>query len=77
MHESVVRIAKAFLDVQDARERADYDDTFDVSTAMARSFVDLARDTVSRSVALSEAGDPTYGRFLALAMGGVKVAKTR
>lgn len=77
LHESVVRIAQAFLDVQVARERADYDDTFDVSTAVALSFVDLVRDTVSMSVALSEAGDPTYSRFLALAMGEVRVARNR
>lgn len=77
MHESVIRIAQAFLDVQVARERADYDDTFDVSTAVALSFVDLARDAVNRSLTLSDAGDPNYSRFLALAMGGVKVAKKR
>ena len=77
LDERVVRIARAFLDVQVARERADYDDTFDVSTAVALSIADLARDTVKRSVELSDAGDPTYGRFLALAMGGVKVAKNR
>ncbi|MCF6745501.1 hypothetical protein E9529_14720 [Blastococcus sp. KM273128] len=77
LDERVVRIARAFLDVQVARERADYDDTFDVSTAVALSIADLARDTVNRSVELSDAGDPTYGRFLALAMGGVKVAKNR
>lgn len=77
LDERVVRIARAFLDVQVARERADYDDTFDVSTELALSFVDLVRDTVSMSVALSDAREPTYSRFLALAMGGVKVAKNR
>lgn len=77
LDERVVRIARAFRDLHDARERADYDDTFDVSTAVALSFVDLARDAVNMSVDLSDAGDPTYSRFLALAMGGVKVAKNR
>ncbi len=77
VHESVTRIAEAFLDLHDARERADYDDTFDVSTAVALSLAHLARDTVNRSFELSDAGDPTYSRFLALAMGGVRVAKNR
>ena len=77
MNEEVVRIAEAFLDLHDARERADYDDTFDVSAAVVLSLADLARDSVNRSVRMIDAGDPTYNRFLALAMGGVKVAKNR
>ncbi|WP_143087197.1 hypothetical protein [Geodermatophilus ruber] len=77
VHPDVTRIAQAFVDLQDARHRADYDDTFDVSKAVALSFVDLAGDAVRRSGALIDADDATYSRFLALAMGGVKVARTR
>ena len=76
MHHGVVRIAQAFLDVQVARERAGYDDTFDVPMVAALAFVDLARDAVSMSVALSDAGDPTCSQFLALAMGRSKSSGT-
>lgn len=77
VHPDVTRIAQAFVDLQDARHGADYDDRFDVSKALALTYVDLARDAVRRSGTLIVAGEPTYNRFLALAMGGVKIAKSR
>lgn len=77
LHPDVARIAQNFRDLQDARHSADYDDTYDVSKAAALGHAYLARDAVERSRALVRAQDPTYARFLALIMGGVKVAKSR
>lgn len=71
------RIAQAFLDLQDERHRADYDDTYDTTKAAAIGFVDVARDAVDRSWALIEAADAGYARFLALGLGAVKIAKSR
>lgn len=71
------RIAQAFLDLQDERHQADYDDLYEVTRAKATSFVDVARDAVARSNRLTANGDADYKRFLALGLGAVKIAKDR
>ncbi|MGP9725176.1 hypothetical protein ACT3SZ_14285 [Corynebacterium sp. AOP40-9SA-29] len=73
----VADVAQAFVDLQDARHGADYDDLFDVTKSMTLSYVDTAKDSVARADALFEAEDQSYLRFLGLAVGGVKVAKAR
>jgi hypothetical protein len=63
--------------LQDARELADYDDTYDVSRRLALGHVDAARDAVARSQRMVGRGDPSYLLFLRLMIGAVKVAKRR
>ena len=77
MNSDVQRIASAFLDLQDQRHQADYDDLYDVSKATAVGFVDIARDAVDRSWQLFSQADADYRRFLALGLGAVKIAKSR
>lgn len=77
MNAEVQRIAAAFLDLQDQRHQADYDDLYDTSKAEAIGFVNTARDAVERSWRLVDRGDADYRRFLALGLGAVKIAKSR
>ena len=55
----------------------DYDDTYEVTRALAIGQADTACDLVERAGRLSGAGDPDRTRFLGLALGGVKVAERR
>ncbi|MEI4271111.1 hypothetical protein TEK04_05205 [Klenkia sp. LSe6-5] len=71
------RIAQAFLDLQDVRHRADYDDLFDVDKIAAVGWAEAARDAVDRSWDLVRSRDLSYRRFLALGLGAVKIAKAR
>lgn len=73
----VTLVADAFVALQDARELADYDDTYDVSRRLALGHVDTARDAVERSQGMVGRGDPSYLLFLRLMIGGVRVAKRR
>lgn len=77
LNADVQRIAQDFIDLQDARHRADYDDTYDITKALAIGQADTARNLVGLSGRLSAAGDPDWTRFLRLALGSVKVAKRR
>lgn len=70
-------VAQNFVDLQVVRHRADYDDFFDVSKAAALSYADAARSAVTDADALWGSKDASYLRFLGLAVGGVKVAKSR
>lgn len=70
-------LAQDFVDLQDARHSADYDDFFDVSKALTLSYVDTARQAVRGAEELFHESEPSYMRFLGLAVGGTKVAKTR
>lgn len=69
--------AQDFIDLQAARHGADYDDFFAVSKAATLSYVDVARRAVASADALYLSSEPSYMRFLGLAVGGVKVARTR
>lgn len=70
-------IAQNFIDLQAARHGADYDDFFPVSKAATLSYVDAARSAVDSAKALHASSEVSYLRFLGLAVGGVKIAKTR
>lgn len=74
-HVDVVRIADAFLTLQDARHRADYDDTFDLTRANALGLIDSARDAVITSDVLAARGDATYALFLRLMLGAAQAKK--
>lgn len=70
-------IAQNFLDLQDARHGADYDDFFPVSKATTLSYIDAARSAVESAKTLHADSEASYLRFLGLAVGGVKIAKVR
>lgn len=70
-------VAKAFVDLQQERVGADYDDTYEVTKAGALALCLTARDAVERSQRLIDLQDPTYRLFLRLMIGAVKVAKKR
>ena len=73
----VAGLFKDFLDLQGARHSADYDDFFDVTKSMTLSYIDSARSAVNSADQLYDSGEPSYGRFLGLGIGAVKIAKTR
>lgn len=66
-----------FIDLQAARHGADYDDFFTVSKAATLSYADAAHGAVASADVLYASSEPSYMRFLGLAVGGVKVAKVR
>lgn len=70
-------LAQDFIDLQATRHGADYDDYFEISKAVTLSFVDAARRSVEAANTLFQAKDRSCDRFLGLAVGGVKIAKTR
>lgn len=73
----LANISQNFIDLQDARHGADYDDLFAVSKSFALSYVDAARSAAEAADELYESREPSYMRFLGLSFGGVKVAKSR
>lgn len=73
----VIDLASSFVSLQDARHEADYNDYFDVSKASALLYQRTAVSAVNLSRTLYRAQDASYLRFLALAIGAVKVAKDR
>lgn len=77
LDQRVVDIAAAFLELQDARESADYDDEWPVSKAQALRYVRQADRATQASVALYSGDESSYLRFLRLAMGSTFIAKNR
>lgn len=75
--QKLANLAQNFIDLQDARHSADYDDFFPVSKAVTLSYVDAARQATDAAHELYVARDKSYMRFLGLSIGGVKVAKAR
>lgn len=73
----VSEIMQNFLDLQSSRHAADYDDYVDVTKAMTVNFVDLARDSVASADMMYLTAEPSYMRFLGLALGGAGIAKKR
>lgn len=71
----VAKMAEAFGTLQDARQLADYDDTYDLSRALALTHVDTARDAIDLSTALSAAGDASYRLFLRLMISAVQAKR--
>lgn len=76
-HPDLVRLAEAFVSLQDARHRADYDYNFSVNRRLASQYVAESRDAVAVARRLEQEREPSYVRFLKLMVGGVKVAKSR
>ena len=70
-------LADAYVELQDARELADYDSTYDVSKPVAVKHVQTARQAVVTARYLSATRDPSYVLFLRLMVGSVKVARKR
>lgn len=77
VHSDVVRVAEAFVALQEARERADYDHNYDVRRRDARYYVAQARDAVATARRLYQDQEPSYVRFLRLMVGAVGIAKER
>ncbi|MGF1647537.1 MAG: hypothetical protein ACFCVF_11555 [Kineosporiaceae bacterium] len=73
----LANLSQDFIDLQAARHRADYDDYFDASKASTLAYVDAAKRAVGIAGDLYRIQEPSYLRFLGLALGGVKVAKNR
>lgn len=69
---TLVEIAYAFLDLQEARHDADYDHTADVTVLDTRRHIDRAREALAHLVALD--GDRVYDNYLMLLLGGPKLA---
>jgi hypothetical protein len=68
----LVELARAFIELQEARHEADYDHTAQVDEADARAAIDTARDALARRPLLT--GGWSYGNYLALLLGGPRVA---
>lgn len=68
-------LTDAFVELQDARELADYDNAYDVSKAVAVKHVRTAMQAVATARGLAAARDPTFVLFLRLMVGSVKVAR--
>jgi hypothetical protein len=73
----LVRVADAFVTLQEQRERADYDHTYDIDRESALTYVDLARDATVRLRELRRRRDASTVLFLRLMTGAVKIAKRR
>jgi hypothetical protein len=69
--------SEAFGNLQDLRNDADYDHAFDIDHGVALSAVDEARLALTALKRLSQKRDAYYLRFLRLAGGSVKIAKSR
>lgn len=70
-------IGDAFVGLQDQRHGADYDDDYVIDRASALAYVDDARQAITNADMLWREAEPSYQRFLGLAVGAVKVAKQR
>jgi len=73
----LLRVPYAFVDLQELRERADYDYAFDVSRAVAMDSANLAKDAIGRARGMWNAQNDSYLLFLRLMIGAVKIAKNR
>lgn len=73
----VVDIAGAFLELQDARESADYDDEWPITKAQALRYVRQADRATQQCVLLYDEAEASYLRFLRLVMGSTFIAKNR
>lgn len=73
----LAELGQNYIDLQTARHDADYNDFAPVSKALSISWVDTAHRSVDLARGLRKKEDESYRRFLRLALGGVKIAKTR
>lgn len=70
-------IAQNFIDLQDMRHDADYNDFLSLNRTAAVRRADAARTSVTAASALFTEEEASYDRFVRLAMGGVKIARAR
>ena len=71
------RIARTFVDLQDARHAADYDHDYEVDKRAALIHLILAQRAVAIARRMTDSGDPSYVLFLRLMIGAVRVARKR
>lgn len=76
-HPDLIRVADAFVTLQEARHRADYDHEYEVKRRDTLLLIETARDAVERLRKLRDTDDPSLRRFLKLMVGAVKIAKNR
>ncbi|MEJ5868993.1 hypothetical protein WDV85_14720 [Pseudokineococcus sp. 5B2Z-1] len=76
-HEDLVRACESFVTLQGLRHLADDEHSYDLDRRSARAVVRDADDALERLGSLRRGVDPTYARFLRLAGGSVRIAKTR
>lgn len=68
----LVELARAFIQLQEARHEADYDHTANLSEADGYAAVNTAQEALARRRPL--AADRTYANYLTLLRGGPRVA---
>ncbi|WP_167202734.1 hypothetical protein [Actinomyces respiraculi] len=73
----VTDLVEAFVVLQDARHRADYDPSYLPTKYLTLVHVEQAADALSKGEQLWHEQELSYQRFLALALGGLKVARRR
>jgi hypothetical protein len=73
----LLRVADAFIGLQAAREKADYDHQFGISRAEAIQFAGTALDAIERADRMWNEEEPSYMLFLKLMVGAVRIAKNR
>lgn len=70
-------IAQNFIDLQDMRHDADYNDFFVIDRTAAVRRAESARSSVEMAHELFREEEASYDRFIRLVMGGVKIARSR
>lgn len=70
-------LCRAFERLHDAREEADYNHDYEVTLKTARALVRQAATGHRAAVRLRKGRDPSYRRFLRLALGAGQIAKKR
>lgn len=70
-------LCRAFERLQDARGEADYKHDYAITLPTARALVGQAEAGLEAAVRLRRGRDPSYQRFLRLALGAGEIAKKR
>jgi hypothetical protein len=73
----LTQVADTFVDLQELRELADYDYSYDVSRSVAMDAAQQASDALERAWDMWKNDDESYLRFLRLMVGAVRIAKNR
>lgn len=68
-------VAAAVRDLQQARHDADYDPAYDATKRRTLGHIDQARGAVAAARRLNATPEPSYARFLLLALGGPTMVK--
>lgn len=75
--DSLRQVVTTFADLQQQRERADYDYGFAVSRPVALQAAAAAEEAIEKAKQMWERQDGSYLRFLRLMVGAVRIAKNR